>query len=67
MRVDPSVLKLSSSSASGQVLTAVLEAAGSGTTTVYADFDNECSGDQTTPCTIPPLGEISVGVTVVAP
>jgi DNA-binding beta-propeller fold protein YncE len=65
--VDPSVLKLSSRSARGQVLTAALEATGSGTATLSAHFDEECSGDQLTACTIPPQGEIDVGVTVVTP
>jgi len=65
--VGRSILMLSSSSPSGQFLTAVLEAGTPGVTTVSAHFDEECSSNDSTPCTIPPQSAINVDVTVVAP
>jgi hypothetical protein len=62
---DPSVLKLSSDSPNGQGDTAVFEAGSPGTTSVTARFDVSCSSADTTPCTIPPEGEIVVNATVV--
>ncbi len=61
---DPSVLRLSSTSERNYLLTAVLMAAAPGTTTVSAHFDEECSGAQITPCTIPPQSAITVNVMV---
>jgi hypothetical protein len=62
---DPSVLKLSSDSPQGQRDTAVFEARSPGTTWVTARFDVSCSNANTTPCTIPPEGQITVNATVV--
>jgi len=61
---DPTILGLSSHSQRGHLLTAVLVATTPGSTTVSAHFDEECSGPQTTPCTIPPQNTISVNVMV---
>jgi hypothetical protein len=65
--VDRSILMLSSSSPSGQLLTAVHETGTPGVTTVSAHFDEECSSNDSTPCTIPPQSAINGDVTVVAP
>lgn len=64
---DPSILRLVSSVPRGQYLTADLATQGSGTTSVTAYFERECSRGDTTPCTIPPLAIIGVSVKVVAP
>jgi hypothetical protein len=62
---DPSVLKFSSDSPAGERDTAVFEAERPGTTWVTARFDVSCSSVDTTPCTIPPEGQIIVNATVV--
>jgi hypothetical protein len=64
---DPTILRLSSGSQGGHLLTAVLVTTEPGSTTVPAHFDEECSGTQMTPCTIPPQNEIDVNVRVKAP
>ena len=38
-----------------------------GTATVSGYFDNECSAADMTPCTIPPMSQINLTVTVVGP
>jgi hypothetical protein len=65
--LDPSVLTLTSSSPNGHLITAFLKAAMPGTTAVSANFDEECSANVTTTCTIPPQGAMNVHVTVEAP
>ena len=64
--VDPSVLTLISSSPNGHLITAFMKAATPGVTVVSASFDEECSGNGMTPCTIPPQSAITVNVTVEA-
>jgi hypothetical protein len=64
---DPSILKLNSESTSGDHIIAVFEARSPGATFVTARFEVSCSSRDTSPCTIPPEGEINLDVTVVAP
>jgi hypothetical protein len=66
MVADSTVLVLSSSSTHGRVLEAAFTAGDPGTTTVSAYYDNECSSEDVTPCTVPPLGTIGLTVQVVA-
>ena len=61
---DRSILGLRSTLRRGQLLTAVLGATTPGSTAVSAHFDEECSGPQVTPCTIPPQDAITANVTV---
>jgi hypothetical protein len=67
VRVDSPILGVISTSPRGAQLLAVFSAESPGTTIVYASFDEECSGGDKTPCTIPPLGMIELDVTVVDP
>jgi hypothetical protein len=64
---DPSILKLDSESTRGDYISAVFEARSPGATFVTARFEVSCSSRDTSPCTIPPEGEINLDVTVVAP
>ena len=59
-----SVLALRSSVSRGDRLVAVFDAVTPGTADVNASFDQECSGPQTTPCTIPPQAAFDVSVIV---
>jgi hypothetical protein len=65
--VNPSTLGITATSTRGPLLTAVFSADAPGSTMVYASFDEECAGRDTTPCTIPPLAEVELNVTVVEP
>ena len=60
-------LTVSRTTESGDHLTATFAATAPGTATVSSYFDNECAPTDTTPCTIPPLNEINLRVTVVGP
>ena len=64
---DPSVVRLKSELTSGEHIIAVFEARSPGSTFVTARFEVSCSSLETSPCTIPPEGEINFGVTVVSP
>lgn len=66
-RGDPSVVRLKSELTSGEHIIAVFEARSPGSTFVTARFEVSCSSLETSPCTIPPEGEINFGVTVVSP
>jgi hypothetical protein len=66
VRLDGPILTVISTSPRGSTLTAVLRADTPGVTTVYADFDQECSAGESAPCTIPPLGMVELEVRVVA-
>ena len=61
---DGAILGLRSHEQRGHLLTAVLVATATGSTAVSAHFDEECSGTESTPCTIPPQNTISVNVAV---
>ena len=61
------LLAVTSTTASGERLTATFATKAPGTATVSANFDNECSPGDMTPCTIPPLSQITLRVTVVGP
>jgi hypothetical protein len=61
------VLRLISTSTTGNLRTAVFRAEAPGTTSVAAHFYVSCSAGNSTPCTIPPIGQIVVGVLVVPP
>lgn len=65
--VPSDVLTVRSTTRSGQHLTVVFKATTTGTATVYATYDNECSKGDTTPCTIPPATTIEFTVTVESP
>jgi hypothetical protein len=61
------ILTVSSTTQSGDRLTAVFATRTAGSATVSGYYDNECGAGETTPCTIPPLSTISLTVTVVSP
>lgn len=63
---NPSVVSVTSSSTRGTTLTVQLTASSPGSTTVSVNFQEECSGTGTTPCTIPPQGQLVLTVTVVS-
>ena len=63
---DTSVLKLVTASPNGQTLSAVVEARMPGTSSLNAYFEVSCSSRDTSPCTIPPIAEHTLSVTVVA-
>jgi hypothetical protein len=65
IRLDQPILSVISTSTRGSSLTAVFKAVTPGSTTVYADYDQECAAADATPCTVPPLGMLSLDVTVV--
>jgi hypothetical protein len=65
IRQDQPILSVISTSPRGSSLTAVFKAETPGYTTVYASYDEGCSASDTTPCTVPPLGMLSLEVTVV--
>jgi hypothetical protein len=60
-------LTVTSTTDSGDHLTATFATTAPGTATVSGYFDNECGAADTTPCTIPPMSEINLSVTVVGP
>jgi hypothetical protein len=59
-----SVLRLASSSTAGDRMTATFDAVAPGTATVTAHFDVSCTSRNTSPCTIPPVGDVSLEVRV---
>jgi hypothetical protein len=67
VQVDPPILRVTATTKRKGTLTAVLDATAPGNASVQAAFDQECSPGTTTPCTIPPVGFLSVGVRIVSP
>lgn len=61
------LLTVTSTTASGGHLTATFATKAPGTATVSGNFDNECLPADVTLCTIPPLSQINLRVTVVGP
>jgi len=61
------ILTISSTTQSGDRLTAVFATRTAGTVAVSGYYANECGAGEATPCTIPPLSTIPLSVTVVSP
>ena len=65
--LNPSVASVLSSRESGDFLVARTQGDAIGSTSIQANFDQECSGPSSSPCTIPPQTWFTVPVTVVGP
>lgn len=65
--LNPSVASVLSSRESGDFLEARTHADAIGSTSIQANFDQECTGSGSSPCTIPPQTWFTVPVTVVEP
>jgi hypothetical protein len=59
-----SVASLIDSSSNGSQLIATVEAVATGTATVTAYFSQQCAGGDSTPCTVPPQGQLRLVITV---
>ncbi len=64
VRSDAAVLRIDSSSIDGNELSVEVTAAAPGGTFVTASYTEQCGGEQTTPCTVPPQLSMEIWVTV---